>query len=69
MRELTRIITAEITVIAKENDGMEFDDNYICKEGEPHREIKADLEKSLKEFLCADNVVVTKVQDFLGEAK
>ena len=54
--EVKRIITVEITVIA---DG----DGYIPAT----EEAKQEFAEEIKDFLHADDVVVTRVQDFIKD--
>ena len=56
MKELTRIITAQITGIAK----LENDEEYLSKDT-AKAEIKQLIEENVPE---ADDVVVLSVQDF-----
>jgi hypothetical protein len=59
MDEITRVFAVEITFIGKGNA-----EDLIPKE-----EVKALMQKELKESLKADDVLVTNVQDFIREVK
>lgn len=58
MKEITRIITVEITEIVKLKDNEEY-----CSKDEAKRRL---TEKLYQQFAC-DNVNVTNVQDFIRD--
>lgn len=59
MDEITRVFTVEITFIEKGN----------TKKLIPKEKVKALMQKDLKEYLDADDVLVTNIQDFIREVK
>ena len=59
MDEITRVFTVEITFIEKGN----------AKKLIPKEKVKALMQKDLKEYLDADDVLVTNIQDFIREVK
>lgn len=58
MKEITRIITCEITYVTS-------DENTVARPS-THEDMKA-VADILKKNLCVDNVVVTNVQSFLRD--
>lgn len=59
MDEITRVFTVEITFIEKGN----------AEDIIPKDDVKALMQKELKKYLNADDVLVTNIQDFIREVK
>lgn len=65
MKEMTTIVTAEITYITKVPD--EQADEFVVQDRKDST--RREMEKAFKEKLNADGVVVTNVQDFVRGGK
>ena len=65
MKELTQIVTLEITCISQLED--EECERIITEENK--RPVKQMVEALIKDYTGADNVLVTNIQNFVREEK
>ena len=59
MREITRIITVQITDIAKIEDDFDFEEN--------RERVRNTCGRAIKELLDVDDAVIVDIQDFVRD--